>query len=73
MEKIKATKKIYGIPGSDLSVGGRATIYCTDGNVIWTSQVEALRNHTETGVEIETLNTIYLLTFEDKFELPYAV
>ena len=72
MRRLKETKEISGIP-ADLEVGARATIYCSDGLVLWTSRVVDIRNKTNDGVEIETANSIYKLTYEDKFQLPFAV
>ena len=39
--------------------------------MLFTSQVVDVRNETKTGMEIETRNTIYKLTF-DKENLPLA-
>lgn len=74
-ESMKRVKEIQGMAVT-LEVGIGAAIYCTDGDIIWTSQVLDLRNHTNSGVEFETKNTIYKLKFEEikiTDELPCAV
>lgn len=41
--------------------------------MLFTSQVVDVRNQTENGVEIETQNTIYKLTYKQEYEFPRAV
>ncbi len=52
-------------------VGYRAFIECDDGNTLYTSQIVDVRNKTKNGVEIETKNTIYKVTFSAE-SLPLA-
>ncbi len=52
------------------SIGYRAFIKKDNGETLYTSQVVDVRNKTENGIEIETKNTIYKVTFsEDKLAL----
>ncbi len=46
-------------------IGYRAFIEKDDGDTIYTSQIVDVRNRTATGIEIETKNTIYKVTFSE--------
>lgn len=68
---MKPVKEIMGNLGHPVEVGYRAFIKQEKGTMLFTSQVVDVRNETQTGMEIETRNTIYKLTF-DKENLPLA-
>lgn len=62
----QSMKPIVEISGSlyyELKTGYRAFIQDTSGESLMTSQVVDIRNETTDGVEIETQNTIYKLTY----------
>ena len=61
--KEKKTKELTGCLGHKLARGKGAVIKCTDGVSYYTSDVVDIRNVTANGVEIETMNTIYILNF----------
>lgn len=69
---MKPIKEIHGNLCYPLSAGQRAFIKCGE-EALLTSTVVALRDQTDTGVEIETLNTVYRLTYDGTEELPCAV
>lgn len=69
---MKPTIEISGNLGHPIEVGYRAFIRQEKGTMLFTSQVVDVRNHTDEGVEIETQNTIYKLTFDKENELPLA-
>jgi len=63
----KHIKPIVEITGNlcyELQKGFRAFVQETGGKGIMTSQVLEIRNETTEGVEFETLNTIYKLTYD---------
>lgn len=66
----KPVKDICGYPALTPLVGMRAFIHCDNADVIWTSLVADVRNSTDSGIEIETENTIYKLTYPENYELP---
>ena len=70
---MKPIKEIRGNLAFKPVVGKRAVICCSDGNALFTSTVAAIRNSADTGIEIETRNTIYKLTYSEQNELPHAV
>ena len=73
MNKIeKPVKEICGYPAFTPVIGNRAFVCCDNGDTIWTSLVVGVRNITDSGIEIETKNTIYKLTYTEN-ELPKAV
>ena len=55
--------EITGSLGYPLECGFRAFIKKEKGDMLFTSQVVDVRNETTEGVEIETQNTIYKLTY----------
>lgn len=59
----KPVKEITGSLGYQLERGFRAFVCETNGDTLMTSQVVDIRNETTEGVEIETQNTIYKLTY----------
>lgn len=69
---MKPIKEIHGNLCYPLSAGHRAYIKCGE-KALFTSTVVALREQTGTGVEIETLNTVYRLTYDGTGGLPCAV
>lgn len=74
MTKIKKpVKEICGYPAFAPVIGSRAFVCCDNGDTIWTSAVVDVRNATDSGIEIETENTIYKLTYTEDYELPEAV
>ena len=62
-EQVKPVIEIKGNLGYELECGFRAFIKGEDGNMLFTSQVVDIRNENSNGVEIETQNTIYKLTY----------
>ena len=74
MTKIqKPVKELCGYPALAPLVGKRAFIHCYNADVIWTSLVVDVRNSTDTGIEIETQNTIYKLTCSERYKAVNAV
>ena len=59
----KPVKEIKGSLSYQLERGFRAFVRETNGDTLMTSQVVDIRNETTEGVEIETQNTIYKLTY----------
>lgn len=59
----KPVKEITGSLSYQLERGVRAFVKETNGDTLMTSQVIDIRNETTEGVEIETRNTIYKLTY----------
>ncbi len=43
--------------------GKRGMIYSTDGKIIFTSEIVDLKNKTEHGIDIETLNSVYKVSY----------
>lgn len=70
---MKPTVDIIGNLSYPVEVGCRAFIEQEKGTMLFTSQVVDVRNQTENGVEIETQNTIYKLTYKQEYEFPRAV
>ena len=70
---MKPIKEIYGNPAFLPAIGSRAVVYCEGDRTMITSTVVDVRNLTEKGVEIETKNTVYKLTYFGDGSLPYAV
>ena len=62
-DKAKKIKELTGCLGHKLTRGKSAVINCSDGVSYYTSDVVDIRNITANGVEIETQNTIYILSF----------
>ncbi len=62
-QHIKPIVEITGTLCYELKKGFRAFVQQTGGKSIMTSQVIDVRNETADGVEFETLNTIYKLTY----------
>ena len=60
----KPVIEIKGNLGYQLECGYRAFIKKEDGGMLFTSQVVDIRNEDSNGVEIETRNTIYKLTYD---------
>ncbi len=60
---LKPKVKIVGKLCYEVEEGYRAYIEEKNGRTLCTSQVVAVRNRTENGIEIETMNTIYELQF----------
>lgn len=61
---MKPIIEISGSLGYKPERGYRAYICKGKGDMLFTSQVIDIRNETSDGVEIETQNTIYRLTYE---------
>ena len=55
--------KIIGHFAYEPAIGKRLVIY-VDKDVLWTSTVADVRNRTDTGIEVETRNTVYVVTFD---------
>ena len=62
-DKAKKIKELTGCLGHKLARGKSAVINCSDGVSYYTADVVDIRNVTANGVEIETMNTIYVLNF----------
>lgn len=60
---MKKTVEITGILGQGVKVGNRAVIHSKGGPSYYTSQVVDVLERTSSGIEIETLNTIYKITY----------
>lgn len=60
---MKPVKKIIGHFAYEPAIGKRLVIY-VDKDVLWTSTVADVRNRTDTGIEVETRNTVYVVTFD---------
>ena len=60
---MKKTVEITGILGQGVKVGNRAVIHSKGGHSYYTSQVVDVLERTSSGIEIETLNTIYKITY----------
>lgn len=60
---MKPIIEISGNLGYKLERGYRAFICKEEGDTLFTSQVIDIRNETAGGIEIETQNTIYKLTY----------
>lgn len=58
--------EITGNLGYPVECGYRAYIKKNKGDMLFTSQVVDVRNETSNGVEIETRNTIYKLTYAEE-------
>lgn len=71
--KIKKTVEVNGVLGHNATRGNRAVIHSADGPSYYTSKVVDLRNESKTGIEIETLNTIYKIIYPESYTLAEAV
>ena len=72
-DKAKKIKELTGCLGHKLARGKSAVVNCSDGISYYTSDVVDIRNVTANGVEIETMNTIYILNFPSGASLREAV
>lgn len=63
---MKPVIEISGSLGYKAERGYRAFICREEGKMLFTSQVIDIRNETADGIEIETQNTIYKLTYSAK-------
>ena len=70
---MKKTVAVNGVLGQNAAKGSRAVIHSTEGPSYYTSKVVDVRNESKTGIEIETLNTIYKITYPEGFKLAEAV
>ena len=70
---MKKTIKVRGFLGRAAVVGDRASICCDDGSHYLTSPVVSVRNDSATGIEIETMNSVYKVTYVHDDELVEAV
>lgn len=70
---MKKTVKITGVLGQNVTKGNRAVIHSADGLSYYTSKVVEVRNESKIGIEIETLNTIYKITYPEGYTLAEAV
>ena len=70
---MKRRVKVRGFLGRPVIMGERASICCDDGSHYLTTEVVAIRNSSKTDIEIETMNTIYTVTYVHKDELVEAV
>ena len=71
--KEKKIKELTGCLVYKLARGKGAVIKCVDGVSYYTSDVVDIRNITASGVEIETKNTVYILSFPSGEPLSKAV
>ena len=70
---MKKTVEVNGVLGQNATKGNRAVIHSAEGPSYYTSKVVDVRNESKTGIEIETLNTIYKITYPEGFKLADAV
>lgn len=70
---MKKTVELNGVLGQNATKGNRTVIHSAEGHSYYTSTVVDVRNESKTGIEIETLNTIYKITYSDSFKLGEAV
>lgn len=70
---MKKIIRVRGFLGRAAVVGDRASICCDDGSHYLTSPVVGVRNDSATGIEIETMNSVYKVTYVPKDELVEAV
>ena len=68
---MKPTVNILDVLCFEPQKGYRAIIQKNDGETLYTSQVVDVRRKTENGLEIETKNTLYRVTFSEG-SLPMA-
>ena len=60
---MKKTIKVRGFLGRAAVVGDRASICCDDGSHYLTLPIVGVRNDSATGIEIETMNSVYKVTY----------
>lgn len=60
---MKKIIKVRGFLGRAAVVGDRASICCDDGSHYLTSPVVGVRNDNAAGIEIETMNSVYKVTY----------
>lgn len=70
---MKKTVEITGTLGQGVKVGNRAVIHSKEGPSYYTSKVVDVLERTSSGIEIETLNTIYKITYPQDTNLAEAV
>lgn len=70
---MKKTIKVRGFLGRAVVKGERASICCDDSAHYLTSKVVDVRNDNATGIEIETMNSVYKVTYVHDDELVEAV
>lgn len=70
---MKKIIELKGVLGQNVTKGNRAVIFCVSEPSYYTSKVVDVRNESKAGIEIETLNTIYKITYPESFSLAEAV
>lgn len=70
---MKKIIELKGVLGQNVIKGNRAVIFCVSGPSYYTSKVVDVRNESKVGIEIETLNTIYKITYPESFSLAETV
>ena len=70
---MKKIIELKGVLGQNVTKGNRAVIFSVSGPSYYTSKVVDVRNESKAGIEIETLNTIYRITYPESFSLAEAV
>lgn len=70
---MKKTVEVNGVLGLNATKGNRAVIHSAEGTSYYTSKVVDVRKGSKTGIEIETLNTIYRLTYSEEKNYTGAV
>lgn len=70
---MKKIIELEGVLGQNVTKGDRAVIFGVSGPSYYTSKVVDVRNESKAGIEIETLNTIYKITYPESFSLAEAV
>lgn len=63
---MKKIVRVRGFLGRAAVVGDRASICCDDGSHYLTSPVVGVRNDSDTSIEIETMNSVYKVTYVPK-------
>lgn len=66
---MKKIIELKGVLGQNVTKGDRAVIFGVSGPSYYTSKVVDVRNESKVGIEIETLNTIYRITYPESFSL----
>lgn len=70
---MKKIVEVNGVLGKNLAKGNRAVIHSAEGPSYYTSPIVDVRNESKTGIEIETFNTIYKITYPEGYTLAEAV
>ena len=70
---MKKIIELKGVLGQNVTKGDRAVIFSVSGPSYYTSKVIDVRNESKVGIEVETLNTIYKITYPESFSLAKTI